>query len=502
MTSTNLTARGGHPVAIILAVLAGLLLWSLLPESYRTGDGEVVELSHAARAVAGVAIAMAILWMTEAISVYATALIPLALFPLLGIADIATVAGSYGSPVVYLFLGGFIVALSLEKWGLHRRLALNVVAVVGARPRAIIGAFMAVAAVLSMWVVNTSATIMLLPVAVSVIALLPNEDLADGKADSPFAVCLLLGIAYAASIGGMGTIIGTAPNVFTVSFLNDNLGIEIGFLDWMKFGVPIVVLFVPIAWLVLTRIVYPVGTEEIAGAGESLRTQRDQLPSLSRGEKLTLVLFMLTAAAWVTRPLLNKLELAGMRPLENLTDAGVAVCAALALFLIPVNLRAREFLMDWQTALRLPWGLLILFGGGLALAAQLSASGFSAYMGHLAGAMQGFPALLIVLLVVAAVVFLTELTSNTATTATLVPVFLAVAIGLDLPPLMLILPATFAASCAFMLPVATPPNAVVFGSGYLRVAQMSRAGLWLNVVAIFLITFATWVIILPLAGIN
>ena len=220
----DVRSRGGNPVAIILAPLFGILVWWLLPETYATTEGEVLELSHAARAVAGVAVAMAVLWMSEAISVYATALIPLALFPLVGVADIKTVATSYGSPVVYLFLGGFIVALSLEKWGLHKRLALNAVAAVGANPRAIIGAFMAVAAVLSMWVVNTSATIILLPVAVSVIRLLPSDDLADGKADSSFAICLLLGIAYAASIGGMGTIIGTAPNVFTVSFLSENLG--------------------------------------------------------------------------------------------------------------------------------------------------------------------------------------------------------------------------------------------------------------------------------------
>jgi solute carrier family 13 (sodium-dependent dicarboxylate transporter), member 2/3/5 len=486
---------------LLAGPVLAVLVYSLLPDSYVDGTGSVVDLPLAARKVAAIATLMAVWWMTEAISVYATALVPLALFPLLGVADIKTTAVSYGSPVVYLFLGGFILALALERWNLHRRLALNVLAVVGASPRAIIGAFMFVAATLSMWVTNTAATIMLLPVAVSVINLLPDKDLADGSADSPFSICLLLGIAYAASIGGMGTIIGTAPNVFVVSFINEQLNREIGFLEWMRFAVPVVIVFVPLVWLLLTRFIYRVPADKIAGAGEVLRGEQKNLQDWGRGEVLTLIIFVLTAAAWVTRPLLNQLEIAGQQPLAGLTDAGIAICAALILFLCPVNLRQREFLMDWDTAARLPWGLLILFGGGLALAAQLSDSGFSAYLGQLAGALNGLPVWVIVLAATSAVVFLTELTSNTATTATLVPVFLALALGLGLPPLILILPATLAASCAFMLPVATPPNAVVFGSGYLRVRQMSRAGFWLNLVAIALITLATWIVILPSFGI-
>jgi sodium-dependent dicarboxylate transporter 2/3/5 len=498
----NNTRSNGTAYSLLAGPLFGVLVYFILPDTYLNSLGEEVILPEAARMVAAIATLMAIWWMTEAISVYATALLPLALFPLTGVADIKATAVSYGNPIVYLFLGGFILALALERWGLHRRLALNVLAAVGASPRAIIGAFMAVSAVLSMWVTNTATTIMLLPVAISVITLLPDDDLADGSADSPFAICLLLGIAYAASIGGMGTIIGTAPNVFVVSFLSENLGREIGFLEWMRFAVPIVIIFVPVTWFVLTYLVYPVRTAQAEGVAQLLKTERLKLPPLNRGEILTLVVFLLTAAAWVSRPLLNQLEFSGHQPLAGLTDAGIAVLAAVILFICPVSLQRREFLMDWPTAAKLPWGLLILFGGGLALAARLSDSGFSAYLGNLSSDLAGLPVWIIVTLVITAVVFLTELTSNTATTATLVPVFLAVATGLQLPPLVLILPATLAASCAFMLPVATPPNAIVFGSGYLSINQMSRAGFWLNLTAIVLISLATWAIILPVMGLS
>jgi sodium-dependent dicarboxylate transporter 2/3/5 len=482
--------------------LLAVIVYALLPVTYTDVDGVLLELSSPARITAAIAVLMAVWWMTEAISVYATALIPLAAFPVFGISGMHATAAEYGNEIVYLFLGGFIVALGLERWGLHKRLALNVLATVGPQPQAIIGAFMAVSAGLSMWVTNTATAIMLLPVAVSVINLLPGDDLCDGRADSPFSVCLLLGIAYASSIGGLGTIIGTAPNVFLVSFISENLQREIGFLEWMTFAVPLVIVFVPLAWWVLTRLIFRVGVLAVAGAAELLQREREQLPAVSRGEGLMLAVFLLTAAAWISRPLLNRVEIAGMHPLAGLSDPGIAVLAALVLFVTPVSLHRREFLMDWSTAVRLPWGLLVLFGGGLALAAALVGTGFSHYFGSLATGLDALPVWAIVLLMTAAVVFLTELTSNTATTATIVPILFAVALGLQLPPLLLIIPATLAASCAFMLPVATPPNAIVFGSNLLSVGQMSRAGIWLNFIAIALITGATYIIIVPALGIT
>lgn len=501
MISTDVGAAPVHRYLTLLGgPLLGVVLWWLLPDSYSSVTGSRVSLAPEARATGAVAACMAVWWMTEAIPVQITALLPLVLFPLLGIADIHTTAGSYGHEVVFLFLGGFVVALALERWGLHTRLALNVLARVGPRPALIIAAFMGVAAVLSMWVTNTATTLMLLPVAMSVIRLLPGDDLSDGKADEPFSLCLLLGIAYAASIGGMGTIIGTAPNVFVVSFIDEQLGRSIGFLEWMRFALPLVAVLLPLVWWVLTRWVFPLRATYLPGAADALAGQRNSLQPPGRGEWLTLVVFLLTAVAWVTRPLLNEWTLGNRQPLAQLTDAGIAISAAVALFLVPVDIRCREFLMDWQTAVKLPWGLLLLFGGGLALAAAIAQSGFSAYLGSLAIGLAGWPLWAVVLAVTAVVVVLTELTSNTATTATLVPLLLAVALALKLPPLLLVLPATFAASCAFMLPVATPPNAIVFGSGLLSIRQMSRAGLWLNLAAIVIITAFAYAILMPLMG--
>ena len=489
-------------IALICGPAAGLLVFMILPSHYADIDGLSVELSTAARAAAAVATLMAVWWITDAISVYVTALLPLALFPLLGVAKIRVVAGAYGNEIIFLFLGGFVIALALEKWGLHRRLALNILAFVGPMPSAIVGAFMAAAAVLSMWVTNTATTMMLLPVATSVIAFLPDDSNTTGTGENSFAICLLLGIAYASSIGGVGTIIGTAPNVFVVSFVNEQLGREIGFFEWMRFAVPLVIVFLPLAWLLLTRVLFQLKHINLPAAATYLRNEHAALGKFSRGEFLTLCVFLLTIIMWITRPLLNRFELQGTRPIEGLTDPGVAILAALALFLIPVSLRRREFLMDWQTAVRLPWGLLILFGGGLALAAALVDTGFSQYLATRAAGLTDLPSWFVVLIVVGVVVFLTELTSNTAITATMVPVLMATAIGIGLPPLLLIIPATFAASCAFMLPVATPPNAIVFGSGLVTTRQMSKAGFWLNLVGVCLITIASYAIILPALGIS
>jgi sodium-dependent dicarboxylate transporter 2/3/5 len=357
---------------------------------------------------------------------------------------------------------------------------------------------MLISAFVSMWVTNTATTIMLLPVATSVLALVEAQgDGDDGGEHRNFAVCLLLGIAYAASIGGIGTIIGTAPNLFVVSFIENQTGTEISFLRWMAVGVPLVLLFVPLSWWLLVRRTYALPTGHLPGVAEELAKLREGQGPVGLGGRLTVVVFCATALAWITRPALNALQIGPWQPLAGLTDAGIAVISALVLFVTPVNLRERQFLMDWQTAVRLPWGLLILFGGGLSLASALDGSGFSAFLGSQVGALGSLPEVLLVALVVALMIFLTELTSNTATTATLVPVLFAVAAGLGLDPLLLVVPAGIAASCAFMLPVATPPNAIVFGSGRITVAQMSRAGLRLNLAGIVLITALAYAVALP-----
>jgi sodium-dependent dicarboxylate transporter 2/3/5 len=484
--TTAVISPTGKTRFMILGPAIAVLVFFLLPDSYVDPAGNTVALSVYARYVAAIGLWMSFWWMTEALPVYITAMLPLALFPLAGAAPIKEIAAPYGHPLVFLFLGGFLVALAVERWGLHRRIALVTLGMVGSKPKFIVAAFMGISAVLSMWVTNTATTIMLLPVALSVISLLPSSD--NSNEQQNFTLCLLLGIAYAASIGGIGTIIGTAPNLFVVSFLTDETGRTISFATWMMIGMPLVLVFVPVAWWTLTRWAYPVQAAEIPGASELLIDARNSLPDLSSAERRTLVVFLLTAAAWITRPLLAQITLGDWQPLAGLTDTGVALISSVALFMVPAGSGLQERLMDWTTALKLPWGLLLLFGGGLSLASALESSGFSGFLGAQALVFGGFPTILIVFLVVAIVIFLTELTSNFATTATLVPVLYAVAVGLDIQPELIVVPAAIAASCAFMLPVATPPNAIVFGSGKVTVPQMSRAGFFLNLIGILLVS--------------
>jgi sodium-dependent dicarboxylate transporter 2/3/5 len=501
--SRELLQRIGLPAGPLLA----LVTYLALPEGYTDSAGAWLALEGPARATMAIAAWMAVWWLSEAIPIYATALLPLALLPLSGAATIRDAARPYGHELIYLFMGGFIIALAMQRWGLHRRIALRALSVVGRDPRSTVGGFMLVTALLSMWVSNTATVVMMLPIAISVIGLVWRAEGRgewDGASPLPagetrnFALCLLLGIAYGASIGGIGTLIGTPPNLFLASFVQSQLGHEISFVGWMAIGLPLVAVFLPVVWWGLTRWLYPVSGRVTAGSGTYTREALAALGPMRTGEWVTLAVFATTACTWILRPVLNDLEIAGLRPLAGLTDAGVAVIAALSLFVIPVDRKERVFAMDWETAVQLPWGVLILFGGGLSLAAAIQANGVGAHIGNQVGALASWPPLLLMAGVTALVIFLTELTSNTATTATFVPILAGLAPGLDLSPYVLIVPATIAASCAFMLPVATPPNAIVFGSGTLTVPEMSRAGLWFNLVGIVLITAVTYAVALPL----
>jgi sodium-dependent dicarboxylate transporter 2/3/5 len=495
--------RVGLPAGPLLAVITYLAL----PEGYTDAAGAWVVPESPARATTAIAIWMAVWWLSEAIPIYATALLPLALFPLTGAANIRAAAQPYGHELIFLFMGGFIIALAMQRWGLHRRIALRVLSVVGRDQRSTVGGFMLVTALLSMWVSNTATVVMMLPIAISVIALARRAEGGgewDGASPLPaggarnFALCLLLGVAYGASIGGIGTLIGTPPNLFLASFAKTHLGREISFVGWMGIGLPLVAVFLPVVWWGLTRWLYPVSGHGDAGSEAVTREALAGLGPMRTGEWVTVTVFALTASAWILRPLLNDWEIAGLRPLAGLTDTGVAMIAALSLFVIPVDRKERVFAMDWQTAVQLPWGVLILFGGGLSLAAAIQANGVGVHIGNQVGALASWPQLLLMMAVAALVIFLTELTSNTATTATFVPILAGLAPTLGLSPYVLIVPATIAASCAFMLPVATPPNAIVFGSGTLTVPEMSRAGLWFNLIGIFLITGVTYALALPL----
>jgi len=478
---------------------AAVAVFHLLPEGYAAASGEWQVLPATARLTASMVAWMAIWWISEAIPVYATAMLPLALFPLLGIASMETTARAYGDPMLFLFLGGFLLALAVEQCGLHRRFALAALRVVGSRPATIVGAFMAITAFTSLWVTNTATTIMVLPVALSVLGTVARGP-EDGPERAALGAALMLGVAYAASIGGMGTIIGTAPNVFVASFIRADLGRDLGFAGWMGFGLPLAVTMLAIAWWLLTRVLYRLGREPLDGAQAALVRLAAELGPVTSAERLTGAVFIMTAAAWMGRDLLVGLEIGAARPLAGLTDAGIAMVAAVLLFLLPDGRGGGRPLLDWQAAGRVPWGLLILFGGGLCLADAIGQSGFADYLAARGQVLTALPFWLMVMLVVALVVFLSEVASNAATAATVTPVLAALALGNGLDPVPLVLAACFAASCGFMLPVATPPNAIIYGTGMVSTGQMARAGLLLNLLGILLITLVTCVIIEPRAG--
>ncbi len=468
------------------APLVAVGLFLLLPE----GDGG---LTAAGRWTCALAVLMAILWMTEALPLPATSLLPVVLFPLLGVAGIKETTAAYASDVIFLFMGGFILALGMEKWGLHRRIALRVLAFAGTKPARLLGGFMAATGFLSMWISNTATTAMMLPIGVSILKLVDGRVRDEGGEEAAqkwagFGPALMLGIAYSASTGSLGTLIGTPPNLLLRGFVQRTYGIELGFGTWMLACVPLALVLTFATWFVLARLFIRKDVGTVPGGRELVRAQLAGLGRMNRGETLVLIVFCATAVLWITREPLTS-WLGGSLPfLRHVSDAGIAMAGALVLFALPVDLRRGESVMDWATAERLPWGVLLLFGGGLALAAAIQKNGVDTWLGQKLLLLGQVPHWVLVVVVIAVVVFLTELTSNTAVTATFLPVLGGVAAAVGVAPLELLVPAALAATCAFMLPVATPPNAIVFGSGYVDIRQMARAGLVLNVVSITLIS--------------
>ncbi len=437
----------------------------------------------------GIAMAlwMATWWSTEAIPVPATSLIPLIFLPLFGITSPDQAARPYGDDVIFLLLGGFIIAMAMQRWNLHKRIALNILARVGGHPAALIGGFMAAAALLSMWISNTATTLMMIPIALSV-----ANAVSGGKKGHTFTIALVLGVAYASSIGGFGTIIGTPPNAIAVGYLADNHGIDISFAQWMMFGIPVVFLMVPAAWLVLTKWAFPLKGIRAEKGKQAIINELKDLGLITTPEKRTAFLFALIAFSWMFRPLLNDLP-----GLGGLNDMTIAIAGAVLMFVIPSGSKQHKgaFLLNWEWAVKLPWGVILLFGGGLSLAKAIKITGLSLWMGEALSGLTAFPLLFLMLALIVMVVFLTELTSNTATTAGLMPVLGALAVVGDYNPLLLAVPAALAASCAFMLPVATAPNAIVFASGQVTIPQMCKAGFRLNLVAIIIVTTLSYALV-------
>lgn len=476
MTNTQHEGRSRHQFvgAFLGPVLAATMMLAGPPQG----------LSDTGWMTASVGILMAVWWATEAVPIAVTALLPIVVFPLLGIATIQDTTAPYANKVIYLFLGGFIVAFAMQRWNLHKRIALTVLQHVGGDGRSLVGGFMLASAVISMWVMNTSTTMMLLPIAVSIIAVIHSTvDGLDDEGKDNFQYSLLLGVAYGATIGGMATLVGTAPNAMLAAFMQESYGTEIDFSSWMLVGLPLSIMMLPLAWLVLTRLAFKVDFQTSGEGKAALKKMKQDLGPITTPEKRVAIVFVMMALTWVLRPVLVTLP-----GLSALDDSGIAMAGGIALFLIPSGDKSDPLLLRWTYAEKLPWSVLILFGGGLTLAGAVSRTGLAEWLGGSLHAIGTLPLAAVVIIAAAMIIFLTELTSNIATTATFLPVVGAIAIESGFDPIVLTVPITFAASCAFMLPVATPPNAIVFGSGMLTIPKMVRAGMMLNIVGIFLVS--------------
>jgi sodium-dependent dicarboxylate transporter 2/3/5 len=459
-------------LAFWLPPAAALLLFAAASRSTLEFDG---------RATLAVALLMAGWWLAEALPLAATALVPIAAFPLLGVMPVGKAAAPYAHKLIFLFLGGFLIAAAMERWNLHRRIALETLARVGDSPRLIVAAFMGVTAFLSLWVSNTATALMMLSIATSVVAV-------TGKDRSNFGTCLVLGIAYAASIGGMGSLVGTPPNAILAAFVEQSGGEPITFTGWFRVGLPVAAVLLPICWFMLTRYAFPIGSTPLPGGAALIERERSSLGPMGVAERRVLVVFVSVAAAWCLRPLFKR---AWPGLFGGLDDAVIAMLGALALFALPSGEKEGGAVLDWRSAEAIPWGVLLLFGGGLSLASAITQTGVADYIGSLFSGLRGTNPFVLILLVAWMIVFLTEVTSNTATTAAFVPIFAAMADGAGLAPMSLLIPTALGASCAFMMPVATPPNAIVFASGLVTIPQMFRAGFFLNLISILVIALWT-----------
>jgi sodium-dependent dicarboxylate transporter 2/3/5 len=431
--------------------------------------------------VAAVALLMATYWITEAIPIPATALMPIVLFPLLDVMPTSKVTLAYGNHLIFLFMGGFLIAVTIEKWQLHRRIALRTILLVGVSSNQIILGFMLATAFLSAWISNTATAMMMVTIGLAVVKQ-AQQDSGSQPDHSNFATALMLSIAYAASIGGVATLIGTPPNAILAGVIESNYGYSIGFAQWMLFGVPVSLTMLALGWFYLTRIAFKSEFDELPGGKHSIQQKLDELGPMSLPEKKVLSIFALVAVSWILRGLLDIEELSAV------SDASIAIAGAVLLFIIPADKNMSEPLLDWHTAKTIPWDIMILFGGGFALANGFSSSGLTEWLAKQLVSLQNMDLIIIVFMVVLLVIFLTEITSNTATASLMLPVMGAFAVAIQISPLYLMVAVALAASFAFMLPVATPPNAIVFSSRKISIPQMARAGVWLNIIGSILIT--------------
>ena len=439
--------------------------------------------------VIAIAAFMLIWWVTEAVPIPVTALLPVVLLPFLGVNTIKEASAPYASPIVFLFMGGFMIALAMEHWNLHRRIALFIVKLTGTNANGIILGFMIATAGLSMWISNTATTIMMLPIALSVIAILTTSTgHYPAKGIRNFALTMMLGIAYAANIGGTATIIGTPPNTVLAGFIEETYQIEIGFGQWFMIGFPFMVVMLTLMYLFIVKIMHPNRLGSFDQAQDLIENEYKKLGKMSKGEARTLIVFLSTALLWIFRRNINDLI-----PDLSLSDTGIAMLAAIFLFVIPVDFKNEKFLLEWKVTEKLPWGILLLFGGGLSLASAMAQTGIIDLIGEqFVSENVGF---FVIVALTAVALFMTEIMSNVALVLIFLPVLAGIAKGLGIDPFHLMIPVTLASSCAFMLPMSTPPNAIVFASGHLKVADMVKVGFVLNLIVILMVSLLAYFVI-------
>ena len=442
-------------------------------------------MSESAYSLLSITLWMALWWVTESVPIAITALLPIILFPMTGAVDLQTTTASYGHKYIFLYMGGFMLAIAIEKWNLHKRIALNIIKIIGTNISKIILGFMVATAFLSMWISNTATAVMMLPIAMSIVAQLQDNPNTEKNENLIFGKALMLSIAYSASIGGMATLIGTPPNLVFAGYVEETYGIEITFLQWLKFGVPIATPLLVIAWLYLTKFAFKFKQKEFPGGKEEINRLLVLIGPMKREEKLVSSIFVLTAFCWITRSFILQ------EFFPFIDDTIIAMTAGILLFVVPAS-DFKKRLITWEDAVKLPWGIILLFGGGMALAAGFQITGLASWLGAQMSVFQGLSLLILVFVIITLVNFFTEFTSNLATTAMLLPILAPIAISLNINPYMLMVACTIAASCAFMMPVATPPNAVVFGSGYLRIPDMIKSGIWMNIISILFLTLMVY----------
>ncbi len=462
-----------------------------------------------ARYVLAVTVLMAIFWVTEAIPLEVTALLPIVLFPFLGVLTVREATTPYADPVIFLFMGGFIIAMSMQRWGLHRRIALHIINIVGTSPRRLILGFMVATAFLSMWISNTATAMMMIPIAIAIIAtVMPgiNTKLNEmNEEQRDFAGCLVIAVAYAANIGGIGTIIGSPPNGIFIAQMKILFpeAPEIDFFTWMKFGIPLATMLIPIVWLWLIKVPYRHLPRKLSQAKDVIKQEMDELGPMSRGEQWTLFVFLLAAFSWIFAKTkdIGGVTVPGLDLIfPGISDTGIAIFAAVLLFVLPVNWKEGIFTMNWEWAEKIPWGILILFGGGLCLSAAFIKSGLAGLIVDSFSMLYLLPIAVVALIIALVVSLLTEVSSNTAIASVMMPIMAVTSVSMGLHPYVLMMTAAVCASLAFMLPVATPPNAVAFGTGYIDIKTLVRSGWALNLIGVFFWTIFLFTVVMWAVG--